>query len=162
MEKAKKKGNTAQTVLELALPLAQQLGLQVWDVTFQKEGSGWYLRIFIDKEDGISLDDCVNMTQAIDPVLDREDPVEQEYTLEVSSPGVNRRLTRPEHFTRYLGEAVRVRLIRPMENGEKILDGVLLKAQENGTLELQVDDDVSATVEKKEYASVALLEDDFA
>ncbi|WP_099206037.1 ribosome maturation factor RimP [Scatolibacter rhodanostii] len=162
MDKAKKKLNTAEVVLALAAPLAEELGLTLWDVTFQKEGSDWYLRIFIDRDTGISIDDCVDMTQAVNPVLDKEDPIQQEYTLEVSSPGLNRKLVRPEHFTRYMGEMVRVKLIRPMQNGEKILDGILLKADENGAVELQVDEETTALTEKKEYSSVVLLEDDFA
>lgn len=78
----------------LAEPLAKELGLIIWDVTFTKEGRGWYLRIFIDKEGGVGIDDCVDLTRAINPVLDSEDPIPQEYTLEVSSPGINRKLTR--------------------------------------------------------------------
>lgn len=70
----------------LAQPLAAELGLTLWDVTFTKEGADWYLRIFIDKPGGVSIDDCVDMTHALSPVLDREDPIPQEYTLEVSSP----------------------------------------------------------------------------
>lgn len=162
MEKAKKKLSTAEAVLALAKPLAKELGLSIWDVVFQKEGSDWYLRIFIDKEEGISIDDCVDMTQAINPVLDKEDPIQQEYTLEVSSPGMNRKLTKPEHFACYLGEMIRVKLIRPLENGERILDGVLLSLHEGGAVELQIDEETTATVEKKEYSSVVLLEDDFA
>ena len=81
-----KKGGVAERVREMAEPLARELGLSIWDVQFLKEGADWFLRIFIDKEDGVGIDDCVDMTHAIDPVLDREDPIPQEYTLEVSSP----------------------------------------------------------------------------
>ena len=80
----KKKGGVAERVREMAEPLARELGLSIWDVQFLKEGADWFLRIFIDKEDGVGIDDCVDMTHAIDPVLDREDPIPQEYTLEVS------------------------------------------------------------------------------
>ena len=91
----KKKGNVAQRVWDMALPLAQELGLTLWDVQFVKEGADWYLRLFIDKEGGVTIDDCVDMTHAINPVLDKEDPIPQEYLLEVSSPGIDRKLTRP-------------------------------------------------------------------
>ena len=84
----KKKGSTTEIVRALAEPLAKELGLIIWDVTFTKEGADWYLRIFIDKEGGVGIDDCVDLTRAINPVLDSEDPIPQEYTLEVSSPGM--------------------------------------------------------------------------
>lgn len=98
----KKKGSTTEIVRALAEPLAKELGLIIWDVTFTKEGADWYLRIFIDKEGGVGIDDCVDLTHAINPVLDSEDPIPQEYTLEVSSPGINRKLHRPEHFEAFL------------------------------------------------------------
>ena len=104
-EAPKKKGGVAQRVWDMALPLAQELGLSLWDVQFVKEGADWFLRIFIDKEGGVSIDDCVDMTHAIDPVLDREDPIPQEYLLEVSSPGLERKLTRPPALCGLCGQA---------------------------------------------------------
>ena len=150
----KKKGNVSQRVWEMCGPLAQELGLSLWDVQFVKEGADWFLRVFIDKEGGVSIDDCVNMTHALSPVLDREDPIPQEYLLEVSSPGLERRLTRPEHFAAYVGRPVRARLIRPLENGQRELCGILLRAEENGQLEIQLDEETSVTVEKKECSSI--------
>ena len=76
----KKKGNVAHRVWELSEPLAKELGLSLWDVQFVKEGAEWFLRVFIDKDGGVSIDDCVDMTHALSPVLDREDPIPQEYT----------------------------------------------------------------------------------
>lgn len=158
----KKKGNVAQRVWEMAQPLAGELGLSLWDVQFVKEGADWFLRIFIDKEGGVSIDDCVDMTHAVNPVLDREDPIPQEYLLEVSSPGLNRKLTRPQHFAAYLGRPVRARLIRPLENGVRELEGVLLQADEGGArFELQLDEETSVTLERKECSSVTALDDDF-
>lgn len=157
MEQKPKKG-TASRVWEMAGPLAEELGLQVWDVQYQKEGAEWILRICIDKEGGVSIDDCVDMTHAINPVLDKEDPVPGEYTLEVSSPGINRKLTRPEHFKAYLGEPVKARLIRPLEDGTKELEGLLIEAGED-TLEIQLDEETSVTLEKKEWAWVCALDD---
>ena len=156
----KKKGNVAQRVWELAEPLAKELGLSLWDVQFVKEGADWFLRVFIDKEEGVSIDDCVDMTHALSPVLDKEDPISQEYLLEVSSPGLERRLTRPEHFAAYVGRLVRARLIRPLETGERELCGVLLGVDEEGRLELQLDEDTSVTLEKKECSSVHSVDED--
>lgn len=152
------KGGVAARVRELCEPLARELGLAVWDVQYQKEGAEWVLRIYIDKEGGVGIEDCVNMSRAIDPVLDAEDPVPQEYVLEVSSPGLNRKLTRPEHFEAYMGEPVRARLIRPLEDGTKELEGLLI-GYEEGQMELQLDEESSATLEKKELAWVCALDD---
>ena len=115
----KKGGNTVAQVWELAKPLAEELGLTLWDVRFVKEGAQWYLRIFIDKEDGVGIDDCVAMSHAIDKPLDELDPISQAYCLEVCSPGIDRELVRPEHFEAFMGAPVRVRLIRPMEDGTR-------------------------------------------
>lgn len=152
------KGGVAARVRELCEPLAKELGLTVWDVQYQKEGAEWVLRIFIDKEGGVGIDDCVNMSHAIDPVLDAEDPVPQEYVLEVSSPGLGRRLTRPEHFEAYMGEPVRLRLIRPMEDGTRELEGLLTR-YEDGEIEIQLDEETGVTLEKKELAWVCALDD---
>lgn len=156
---SKKKGNVAQRCWEMAEPLAAELGLRLWDVQFVKEGAEWYLRLFIDKDGGVSIDDCVDMTHAINPVLDKEDPIPQEYLLEVSSPGLERKLTRPEHFTAYLGCPVRVKLIRPLENGSRVLEGVLLQAEPGGKFELQLDEETSVSLEKKECSSINLIEE---
>lgn len=158
----KKKGNVAQRVWEMAAPLAAELQLRIWDVQFVKEGADWVLRIFIDKDGGVGIEDCVNMTHAINPVLDREDPIPQEYLLEVSSPGMERKLTRPEHFQAYLGAPVQVKLIRPLEDGRRVLEGELLRAEPDGTFEVRLDEETSVTFEKKECSSVHLIETDGA
>ena len=87
-----KGGNTVNAVWEIAEPIANGLGYELWDVRFEKEGANWYLRIFIDKEDGISINDCVDMSHAIDKPLDEADPIEQSYCLEVCAPGLERDL----------------------------------------------------------------------
>ena len=152
------KVGVAGRVYELCEPIALELGLKVWDVQYQKEGAEWVLRIYIDKEGGVGIDDCVNMSRAIDPVLDEADPVPQEYVLEVSSSGLNRKLTRPEHFEAYMEEPVRARLIRPLEDGTKELEGLLI-GYEDGRVELQLDEETSVTLEKKELAWVCALDD---
>ena len=109
----KKGGNTVAICRELAQPFADQLGLMLWDVRFVKEGAAWYLRYLIDKEGGVTIDDCVALSRLINPVLDEADPIDQSYCLEVMSPGIERELTRPEHFEAYLDWAIVVKLIRP-------------------------------------------------
>ena len=112
------KKNTASVVWDIAQPIADELGLILWDVKFVKEGARWYLRITIDKEDGVSIDDCVNMHHAIDGPLDEADPIEQAYNLQVQSPGIERELCRDFHFDCYLGEKIQVRLIKALKVNE--------------------------------------------
>ena len=119
-----KGGNTVKAVEALALPTAEELGLRIWDIRFQKEGSQWYLRIFIDKDEGVSIDDCVDFTHKINPLLDEADPIEQAYCLEVSSPGIERELTRPEHFEEYIGRKIMLKTIRPVD-GKREFKGIL-------------------------------------
>ena len=99
---AEKKKNTAQICTELALPVAEQIGVELWDVRFEKEGTEWYLRFFIDK-DGLTIEDCENFSRAIEPIIDEADPIEQSYNLQICSPGVERELVRDFHFTSYMG-----------------------------------------------------------
>jgi ribosome maturation factor RimP len=122
---ASHKGGVVSTVEKLAQPIAQGLGLELWDTQFVKEGSTYYLRIFIDKDGGISIDDCEAMSRAIDKELDRADPIEQSYCLEVSSPGIERQLTKDWHFEKYLGKTIMSRLIRPDSEGRRDIDGTL-------------------------------------
>lgn len=81
-----KGGITVNTVWNIAQPIAESLGLELWDVRFEKEGADWFLRVFIDKDGGVSIDDCVDMSHALDKPLDEADPIEQSYCLEVCSP----------------------------------------------------------------------------
>lgn len=122
----------AQQVWELAEPVALSLGFSLWDVEYVKEGADWVLRLTIDKPGalsgdvpGISIDDCETFHRTIDPLLDEADPIEGSYLLEVSSPGVERLLTRDEHFIACQGLAVTVRCFTPV-NGQRIFEGTLM------------------------------------
>lgn len=154
-----KKQPVAVRVWELAQPLAEELGLILWDVQFVKEGAEWYLRVLIDKESGVSIDDCVELSHALDPVLDREDPISQEYLLEVSSPGFERKLTRVEHFQAFLGAPVRVKLHKAAEGYGKLLTGELIRVEDNGEFELQLDENTTVTLDRKECSTVNLIEE---
>lgn len=147
-------GNTVAAVWAIAEPVAQQLGLKLWDIRFVKEGASWYLRVFVDKEGGVSMDDCVAMSHALDGPLDEADPVEQNYYLEVSSPGLERELTREQHFQAMLGERVKVRLIRPVENVRDFVGELLAFA--DGTLTLLLDDGRQMQLQKKEASWIRL------
>ncbi|MGN0556296.1 MAG: ribosome maturation factor RimP [Acutalibacteraceae bacterium] len=130
-------GATAARVYEIIRPFADELGLTVWDVRYVKEGSAWFLRIFIDKEGGVDITDCEALSRAVDQPLDEADPIKESYYLEVSSPGLGRELTQPEHFEMFLGEEITVRLIRPRD-GQKEFVGVL-KAYDGGCVTVQTD-----------------------
>ncbi|MBR3867948.1 MAG: ribosome maturation factor RimP [Clostridia bacterium] len=151
------KKNTVAIVRDIAKPIADSLGLILWDVRFQKEGANWYLRIFIDKEGGIEIDDCVNMSHAIEEPLDRLDPIEQSYNLQVSSPGIERDLVADEHFVKYVGEKIMLKLPRAVD-GMKEFHGILEK-YENGVLTVSYGEDKTLEVNKKETSWVRA--DDF-
>ena len=152
-----KGGNTVKTVWDIVEPFAEELGLKIWDVRFLKEGSSWYLRIFIDKDGGVSIDDCVDLTHAINKPLDEADPIEQAYFLEVSSPGVERDLVRDEHFEAYIGEKIKVKMIRPVE-GKREFSGILADYSD-GNITISLDDESGFTFTKKEASWIKV--DDF-
>ncbi|MEG2634862.1 MAG: ribosome maturation factor RimP [Oscillospiraceae bacterium] len=120
-----KKVNTADAVHEIALPVASEMGLTLWDVQFAKEGPSWFLRLIIDKDGGVDIDDCEKFSRAVDPLIDELDPTELEYYFEVSSPGLGRFLKTDEHLEAYIGRDVTVKLYKPDKNGIKEESGVL-------------------------------------
>lgn len=121
--------NIAERVRELLFPVVLEAECYLWDVEYVKEGAEMILRIIIDSNEGITLDDCERVTRAIDPVLDEADPIENAYRLEVTSPGVERPLTRNDHFEACLGEEIEVKLFAPV-NGTKTLRGTLSENDE--------------------------------
>lgn len=154
-----RKGNTVEIVWQLAEPIAAQLGLQLWDVRFVKEGASWILRIFIDR-DGVTIEDCEAMSRALDAPLDEADPIDQSYSLEVSSPGIERELTRPAHFAQLSGQPVLLRLIRPDETGRRTHVGTLVGLQD-GTVCITESDGAAYAAARKDLASVTLVDPDF-
>lgn len=146
-------GGVAAVCREIAQPFADSLGLSIWDVRFVKEGADWYLRVIIDKPDGVDINDCVDMSHLLSPALDKADPIAQSYCLEVMSPGIERELTRPEHFEAYEGLPVTVRLIRPDENGEREFIGLLISA-EDGEITIQDENENLCTFSRKSVAAV--------
>ena len=155
-----KRPNTAAVCAELAAPVAEELGVYLWDVAFEKEGAGWYLRYFIDKdqEGGVDIDTCEEFSRRMSDLLDEADPIPQSYTLEVGSPGVERKLTKVWHFQKYLGEPVLVRLIRPVE-GVRDFVGELAAYHEDGTIDLALDEESEMSFTLDETAYVRLYEE---
>jgi len=103
---------------------ANEIGYDIWDIEYVKEGTEWYLRITIDSENGIGIDDCEKMSRAIDPVLDEHDVIEDAYHLEVSSPGIEREIKTDRHMDVCIGQTVAIKLYAPI-NGSKSLIGTL-------------------------------------
>ena len=151
-------GGTAAVVAGMAGPVAEELGLMLWDVRFGKEGASWILRLVIDREGRpVSIDDCVDLSRRINPLLDEADPIPQSYCLEVTSPGAERELTRPEHFVYYEGLPVTVRLYRPRD-GVKEFAGLLIGRDADGAVTLEEEDGTRQVFEKKEYAAVHAID----
>lgn len=123
-------------VWSLAQPVAEAQDCEIWDVEYVKEAGSRYLRVYIDKADGVSIQDCENFSRALDPVLDEADPIPEHYIFEVSSAGAERQLKRPGDFARFLGAEVEVRLYQP-KDGRKAYVGTLT-AYENGDVTITV------------------------
>lgn len=136
----KKKSGIAGTVRNLIEKTVTGMGFDLWDVEFVKEGSEHYLRITIDNEEGITIDDCEKVHYAVDPLLDEADPIPDSYHLEIQSPGIERELRLPHHFEVMLGWEVEVRFFHTM-NGRKSVTGVLADYV-NDTIRLAVGDEI--------------------
>ena len=113
-----------ELVAGLAAPIAAEHGCSLWDVEYVREGGEWFLRVYIDKAGGVSINDCEAVSRPLSDALDEADPIEGSYVLEVSSAGADRALKKPEHFQQFLGTEVDVRLYRPLD-GRKEYTGVL-------------------------------------
>ena len=125
---AKGKGSVVAVVEQLARPVVEEMGYRLWDVRFEKEGPDHFLRVFIEKDGDMSTTDCEAVSRALDPLIDAADPIEESYYFEVGSPGLGRRLTRPEHFAAVCGQKVLVRLYHAGADGQRELTGRLLRA----------------------------------
>ncbi len=125
-----------EKVRELAEPVVAEEGCSLWDVEYVREAGAWYLRLYIDKEGGVGIDDCERISRRLDPILDEADPIPESYVFEVSSAGAERELKRPSDFERFMGSEVEVRLYQP-QNGKKIHVGTLT-AYEDGAVTVRV------------------------
>ena len=140
-------------VWKLAEPVAAQFGLRIWDIEYVREGADWFLRVYIDKDGPVDINDCENVSRALDPILDEEDPIPDSYTFEVCSAGCERVLKRPGDFQQFLHSPVLVKLYRPRD-GAKEYPGTL-EGYDNGRVTIATGS-VSLTFEKSEIAQVRL------
>ena len=140
-------------VTALAKPVVEDEGCTLWDVEYVREAGSWYLRVFIDKEGGVSIDDCERISRRLDPILDEEDPIPDSYVFEVGSAGAERELKRPSDFEQFMGSSVEVKLYQPV-NGSKAFVGTLT-GYEQGRVTVTVGKD-TMTFEKAQTAQVRL------
>ena len=139
---AKGAGSVAQRVWETAEPLADEIGIWIWDGEFVKEGARKVLRITVDSEEGIGIEDCEKLHRAIDPLLDEADLIEEQYYLEVSSPGIERELKTDMHIEACEGWDVEIKLYAP-KDGSKLFRGELLPLTESGDVAIRIGDAVT-------------------
>lgn len=144
----------AEKVYGLVKETVESCGVTLWDVRFVKEGASHYLRVFIDKPEGISINDCTDVSHAIDPVIDEADPIDGSYYLEVCSPGTDRELVRPHHFEYGIEKFVTVKLFKAID-GKKEFTGTLKAYDGNITLLI---DDKETTFEKGSFSKVYIFE----
>ena len=142
-----------ELVEKLAKPVVEENGCQLWDVEYVREGSEYFLRLYLDKEGGVDINDCERISLAMDPILDEKDPIPTSYHFEVCSAGLERALKRPSDFERFLGSAVTVKLYRP-RNGLKEIP-CILTAYEDGKITVTAGKE-TITFEKSEVALVRL------
>ena len=140
-------------VAAFAEPVVQAQGCTLWDVEYVREGSEYFLRLYIDKEGGVDIDDCEAISRAMDPILDEKDPVPGSYHFEVCSAGLERALKRPGDFEKFMGSPITVKLYRPY-NGLKELPCVL-RGYEDGKLTVESGKE-TITFEKSQVALVRL------
>ena len=150
--------NIAGTVKTLVEPIVKGFGLELWDVEFVREGADNILRITIDKPTGVFIEDCEKVHRAIDPLLDENDPIEQAYRLEVSSPGLCRQIKTEEQAEKCMGLDVNAKFYAPDEKGRRVVKGKLEK-YENDMIEIKIGDEVLKT-EIKNIAKLSLADDD--
>lgn len=141
----------------MAQPIIDQFGFELVDVEYVKEAGNWYLRFYIDKEGGITVDDCEVISRVLSDWLDKEDFIEDSYILEVSSPGLGRPLKKDKDFERSLGEQVEIRLYKA-RNKQKEFEGVL-KSYDKDTVTIETEDGNQETFERGDIALIRLALD---
>ena len=142
-----------ELVAGFAKPVVEAHGCQLWDVEYVREGSEYFLRLYLDKEGGVDINDCEAISRAMDPILDEKDPIAGSYHFEVCSAGLERVLKRPADFERFLGSAVTVKLYRP-RNGLKEIPAIL-RGYDSGRVTVEAGKE-TITFEKSEVALVRL------
>ncbi len=142
-----------EKIEELVTKPITDLGYRVYDVMYVKEGKDNFLRIFIDNDKGISLDDCEKVNDAITDMLDEADLIKDQYFLEISSPGVERNIRKDKHFEESIGKEVNIKLFKPLENKEKEITGIL-KDFDKETVKIETDKNEEITIPRNNISSI--------
>ena len=142
-----------ELVESFAKPIVEANGCELWDVDYVREGGEYFLRLYLDKEGGVTIDDCEAVSRAVDPILDEKDPIPGSYHFEVCSAGLERALKRPGDFQRFMGSPITVKLYRP-HNGMKEIPCVL-RGYDEGKLTVEMGKE-TLTFEKSQVALVRL------
>jgi len=146
-----------ETVWQIAEPIANENGLEIYDVEFKKEGADYFLRVFIDREEGVSIDDCEAVSRPLSDALDEADPISEGYYLEVSSPGIERQLKRQKDFDRFCGENISVKLFRAVNGTKQLTAKLVSRNDEKLTVETEAGETIE--IDNKEVAVVRLAVD---
>ncbi|RQD75381.1 MAG: ribosome maturation factor RimP [Candidatus Syntrophonatronum acetioxidans] len=149
------KKKITESVEELVEPILEDNGMELVEVEFVKEGGNWYLRLFIDKPEGVTLDDCKLVNDELSEILDMEDPIPQSYILEVSSPGVERPLKKEKDFVRFSGEKIKVKTYMPINN-QKNFKGLLQGCRE-GIVQMELENGKQVSIPLDKIAKANLL-----
>ena len=146
-----------QKTEEILLPIVEEYGFELVDVEYVKEGGTWYLRTYIDKEGGISIDDCEKVSRRLSDILDEKDYIDDTYIMEVSSPGLGRPLKKEKDFKRSLGKEVDIRTYRMIDK-QKEFTGIL-KDYDKDTVTIELENETLKTFEKGDIALIRLAFD---
>ena len=146
-----------QKTEKLLLPILEANNFELYDVEYVKEGGNWFLRAFIDKENGISVDDCELVSRALSDLLDKHDFISDSYILEVSSPGLGRQLKRDKHFEKSIGEEIEIKLFKPV-NKIKEFVGVLT-AFDQSSITIEQEDGTNKVFQRTDVAKASLTFD---
>ena len=152
-----KKEMYEQKTEELLIPIIEENGFELVDVEYVKEGSSWYLRAYIDKPGGITVDDCEKVSRKLSDLLDEKDYIDEAYILEVSSPGLGRPLKKDKDFERSIGEEVEVRTFRPIRH-QKEFTGIL-KAYDKEKIIIEMEEQEQMEFERSQIALIRLAFD---
>lgn len=153
-----KRSEVEKHCLELVTPIVEEKGFLLWDVVYEKEGADYYLRVYVDKEGGITIDDCVFVSRALEAKLDEEDRIKDAYILEVSSPGLTRQLKRENDFKNSIGRLVDIKFYKPIDiqgNKRKEYTGILA-AYDEEKLTVKDDKDEVAVIVRNDISSIKL------
>ncbi len=142
---------------KLIEPILSENHFELYDVEYVKEGGNWFLRTYIDKENGITVDDCELVSRALSDLLDKNDFIPDAYILEVSSPGLGRHLKRDKHFEKSIGEEVEVKLYKPVNKMKEFVG--ILRAYDTGTITIEFEDKTTMVIPRPDIAMVRLTFD---